>query len=58
MASEPEPFDPDEWEVVPEDEPPLSPREMDHAFAGIIPRSQRRKFYAALKAANLVVFRA
>lgn len=58
MATAPEPFDPAEWEVVPEDEPPLGPREMDRAFAGHLTRNERRRLYRILEAAGLVVFRA
>lgn len=58
MATEPEPFDPAEWEVVPEDEPPLTSRDWEQALAGHIPRGMRRKVWHAMHAAGLVVFRA
>lgn len=48
--------DPDEWELIPEAEPPLSPRDLDYALAGHLTRTERRKLYKAMKAAGLIMF--
>lgn len=39
-------------------EPPLAVREFDIALAGHLSRTDRRRFWAALRAAQLIVFRA
>ena len=57
MATAPN-FDPDDWEMIADAEPPLGPRELDLKLAPFLTRNERRRLYRILKAADLVVFRA
>jgi hypothetical protein len=51
---------PEDWELIDDAEPPVTPREFDEILAkhGLMTRSQRRLAWRAIHDAGLLIFKA